>query len=296
MALRRRRKTMVLHRTDHRLDLSPAGRNLFVSREKELQQRQAQRIRRWMRLVMILVLAAAGVTAGIIAFHYLAPWFRSEITVEDAGSSTASALATPAPDEPTGTDAQGLPEYGEEVTLFIINSWDPAPEGFLPELELAGTVSVDKRMVPALNALLAAAQADGVPLTFTEGYVAPEEQQRRFDAKVQELMKTQGLTAVMARTEAAALTPKPGESDFQTGFCLRVTGDPAAVDSTRVYSWLRANMGKYGFIFRYPQYKEASTGMAYDPTVIRWVGGAAAAAMQQRGLCLEEYIDYLATQ
>lgn len=296
MALRRRRKPMVLRRTDNRLDLSPAGRNLFVTREKELQQRQALRIRRWMRVVMLLVFAAAGVAAAIIGLHYLAPWFQSEITVDDGSSAPVSAAVTPAPDEPIGTDAQGLPEYGEEVTLFLINSWDPAPEGYLPDLQAVANVLVDKRMAPALEALLEAAGNDGVTLTFAEGYVAPEEQQRRFDAQVETLMKTQGLTAVMARTEAAALTPKPGESDFQTGFCLRLEGDPAIFDTSKVYSWLRSNMGRYGFIFRYPQYKEAFTGMAYDPTVIRWVGSAAAAAMQQRGLCLEEYIDYLATQ
>ena len=291
----RRTKPMTLHRTDHRLDLSPAGRNLFVSREKELQQRQAQRIRRWMRLVMILVLTAVGVAAAIIAVYYLAPWFRSEITVKET-SSAVSAQASADPAAPAGVDDQGLPRYGEEVTLFTISSDSPGEKDYVPELEQVENVLADVRCVPALKALLAAAREEGVSLTLTEGFVSAEEQERRFNAAVETLMEEKGLTAVMARTEAATLTPKPGESDFQTGFCFRVAGDPATFDGTKVYSWLRGVLGKYGFIFRYPQYKEEFTGLAYDPTVIRWVGGDAARAMQQRGLCLEEYIDYLATQ
>ena len=55
-------------------------------------------------------------------------------------------------------------------------------------------------------------------------------------------------------------------------------------------------MGKYGFIFRWPADKKDSTGCEEDLTVLRYVGGEYATAMQQRSLCLEEYISYLASQ
>ena len=145
--------------------------------------------------------------------------------------------------------------------------------------------------------MAAAAKADGLALTCTEGYVSYQEQGERFEEKVDQLME-EGLTAVMARTEAQSLVPEAGESDFQTGMCLRlaVSGDAESFEKSKTYSWLRNNMGKYGFIFRYPEGKESFTGCTADPGVIRYVGSAAAAAMQQRSMCLEEYIDYLASQ
>ena len=113
---------------------------------------------------------------------------------------------------------------------------------------------------------------------------------------VQRLMDTQDLTTVMARDEAARTEPEPGESDFQTGLCLRLYGDPATFADSRTYTWLKANMGTYGFVFRYPAYKEEATGLTADWTVIRYVGRTHAQAMQQLSLCLEEYLDYLDSQ
>ena len=55
-------------------------------------------------------------------------------------------------------------------------------------------------------------------------------------------------------------------------------------------------MGKYGFVFRYPADKEDATGHIADYTVLRYVGSVHAEAMQQRSMCLEEYISYLNSQ
>ena len=64
---------MVLDRTDHRVDIGPAGRNLFISRDKQLQSRQAKRLRLMMRAVMVLgvlvVLAGVSLCVGL----YLVP-------------------------------------------------------------------------------------------------------------------------------------------------------------------------------------------------------------------------------
>ena len=108
----------------------------------------------------------------------------------------------------------------------------------------------------------------------------------------------EGLTAVMARTEAQSLVPEAGESDFQTGMCLRlaVSGDAESFEKSKTYSWLRNNMGKYGFVFRYPADKEDYTGCTEDLTVIRYVGSGHATSMQQLSMCLEEYISYLSRQ
>ena len=292
----RRKKPVILKRSDHRLDLGPVGYNLFVSRDKQQEERSARRLRAWMRAVIGLVIAGGLVVAGLFVWSYLVPYFHEELQIgaasgleSEPASSEVSALPV--------YDEMGLPVYGDEVNLFVINPEEPAQEDFAPQLGAAAGVQVDSRIVAAVELMAAAAKEDGLALTFTEGYVSYQEQGERFEEKVDQLME-EGLTAVMARTEAQSLVPEAGESDFQTGMCLRlaVSGDAESFEKSKTYSWLRNNMGKYGFIFRYPEGKESYTGCTADPGVIRYVGSAAAAAMQQRSMCLEEYIDYLASQ
>lgn len=292
----RRKKPVILKRSDHRLDLGPAGYNLFVSRDKQQEERSARRLRAWMRAVIGLVIAGGAVVAGLFIWSYLVPYFHQELQIgaasgleSEPASSEVSALPV--------YDEMGLPVYDNEVNLFVINPEEPAQEDFAPQLGTAAGVQVDSRIVAAVELMAAAAKEDGLALTFTEGYVSYQEQGERFEEKVDQLME-EGLTAVMARTEAQSLVPEAGESDFQTGMCLRlaVSGDAESFEKSKTYSWLRNNMGKYGFIFRYPEGKESYTGCTADPSVIRYVGSAAAAAMQQRSMCLEEYIDYLASQ
>lgn len=292
----RRKKPVILKRSDHRLDLGPAGYNLFVSRDKQQEERSARRLRAWMRAVIGLVIAGGLVVAGLFVWSYLVPYFHEELQIgaasgleSEPASSEVSALPV--------YDEMGLPVYDNEVNLFVINPEEPAQEDFAPQLGAAAGVQVDSRIVAAVELMAAAAKEDGLALTFTEGYVSYQEQGERFEEKVDQLME-EGLTAVMARTEAQSLVPEAGESDFQTGMCLRlaVSGDAESFEKSKTYSWLRNNMGKYGFIFRYPEGKESYTGCTADPGVIRYVGSAAAAAMQQRSMCLEEYIDYLASQ
>ena len=292
----RRKKPVILKRSDHRLDLGPVGYNLFVSRDKQQEERSARRLRAWMRAVIGLVIAGGLVVAGLFVWSYLVPYFHEELQIgaasgleSEPASSEVSALPV--------YDEMGLPVYGDEVNLFVINPEEPAQEDFAPQLGTAAGVQVDSRIVAAVELMAAAAKEDGLALTFTEGYVSYQEQGERFEEKVDQLME-EGLTAVMARTEAQSLVPEAGESDFQTGMCLRlaVSGDAESFEKSKTYSWLRNNMGKYGFIFRYPEGKESYTGCTADPGVIRYVGSADAAAMQQRSMCLEEYIDYLASQ
>ena len=93
-----------------------------------------------------------------------------------------------------------------------------------------------------------------------------------------------------------SLSPAIGVRDFQTGMCLRLAGDKETDEQTKTYSWLKAKMGKYGFVFRYPDGKTNYTDVDPDPTVLRYVGSKNATAMQQRSMCLEEYISYLNDQ
>ncbi len=293
---KKQEKREILKRTDHRLDLSVAGRNLFISRDKQAQSRSARRIKVWMRVVLTLVILFGSVAAALFAVSYLGPWLQSEMSVGTGSSVSASSLPSTVTSTIPEYDSMGLPVYSEEVCLFLVNKENPVKKSFTPELSEVNGIQVDSRITGALRLLSTAAKEDGLALVFTEGYISYEEQEKRFNAIADKLMKEEGLTTVMAKSEAEAIEPQPGKSDFQSGMCVRLEGDPKTFEDSRTYSWLKANMGKYGFIFRYPQYKEDATGLEANPTVIRYVGSASAAAMQQRSLCLEEYISYLDSQ
>lgn len=297
---KKQKKRDYLKHTDHRLEIGPAGRNLFISRDKQAQDKSARRIKVWMRVVIGLVILVAAAAALFFIGVYLVPYFHSEFTVSGSpGTSEVSSSLSSGPLESLPLyDENGLPVYGDDLNLFVVNEASPATAEFVPELAEIGGVLVDKRLADALRGLISAAKEDGLALVFTEGYVSYEEQKKRFDSKVEELMNgPDSLTTVMARTEAKMVEPQPGESDFQSGLCIRLqTDDAAKFEDSRTYSWLKSNMGKYGFVFRYPADKEDSTGVKADPSVIRYVGSENAAAMQQRSMCLEEYISYLNSQ
>lgn len=87
-------------------------------------------------------------------------------------------------------------------------------------------------------------------------------------------------------------TVSAGFSDHHTGyvFTLKRTSKSLSPDD---YTWLNENAHNYGFVFRYPDDKEPLTGVSSYPNCLRYVGVAHANLMKQKGLCLEEYIEFL---
>lgn len=264
---------------------------MFVSQEKQAQHQAARRIKFWSRIVAtVAVLGMVGVAVFFLWF-YLVPYFHQELITPTVATDDPDASMEPLPDY----DENGLPVYGNEVNLFTISETEPNPE-YEPRLAQIESVRVDARITDALRQLSAAASEDGYVLIFTDGYVSAEEQGKRYEEKVEELMENGQQTAVMAKTDARALIPMAGESDFQTGLCLRVAADKKTFPQSKTYTWLKTNMGRFGFVFRYPDDKEDYTNVKGDPTVLRYVGIENASAMQQRSMCLEEYISYLNDQ
>jgi D-alanyl-D-alanine carboxypeptidase len=83
----------------------------------------------------------------------------------------------------------------------------------------------------------------------------------------------------------------PGESEHELGLTFDVTTrtDKPAFDQTEQCAWLFAHAHEYGFILRYPEGKEAITGVPYESWHYRYVGKEAAQIIHDNGWCLEEY-------
>ena len=92
---------------------------------------------------------------------------------------------------------------------------------------------------------------------------------------------------------------KPGYSDYHTGTTVMVqgitsTGGLFSLSGRQEAMWLKENAHKYGFIFRYPSNKKALTGYEL-PWQLRYVGIPHAGVMYEEDLCLEEYLETMAT-
>lgn len=284
----KRRKKQYSIGNPNRSKMGLGRRSMFVSQEKQAQHQAARRLKFWSRIVAAGAIAGVAGVAAFFLWFYLVPYFHQELFTGQNGTPDAAVSGEPLPDY----DSMGLPMYGDDINLRIINASQPDGE-YVPRLAQIDNIQVDVHIADALRSLTQAAKEDGLVLIFTDGYVSCEEQEKRFTAKAEELMNNGDRTAVMAKTEARAQVPMAGESDFQTGLCLRLAADRETFEQSKPYTWLKANMGKYGFVFRYPEDKDDFTGMDPDPTVLRYVGGKNAEAMQQRSMCLEEYVSYL---
>ena len=114
----------------------------------------------------------------------------------------------------------------------------------------------------------------------------------------------QAIWADTLRREGAAFTKKyvalPGCSEHETGLAIDLAEKADTIDFIRpafpydgVCGAFRRAAARYGFIERYREDKTGLTGIAAEPWHFRYVGAPHAQLMEQRGLCLEEYIALL---
>ena len=92
----------------------------------------------------------------------------------------------------------------------------------------------------------------------------------------------------------------PGCSEHQTGWAIDVGDNRGVLDFIRpafphsgICQTFREQAAAFGFVERYPQRKEAVTGIAYEPWHFRYVGIPHAAILTEGNLTLEEYIALL---
>lgn len=93
-------------------------------------------------------------------------------------------------------------------------------------------------------------------------------------------------------------TFEAGHSDYHTGRTFdmfRMGSDmiPSYFAAEGDCAWFAENAAQYGFIVRYPEGKEGSTGEKPRAYTYRYVGAPHAVYMKDNGLCLEEYISEL---
>ena len=92
----------------------------------------------------------------------------------------------------------------------------------------------------------------------------------------------------------------PGCSEHQTGLAIDLGENRPDIDflcpafpDDGPCGELRRRAADYGFVLRYPEGKEAVTGIGHEPWHFRYVGWPHAKLMEEHHLVLEEYLSWL---
>ncbi|MEO5499562.1 MAG: M15 family metallopeptidase [Candidatus Saccharimonadales bacterium] len=139
-----------------------------------------------------------------------------------------------------------------------------------------------------LQQLVNAAEADGEPLMISSAFRSKQEQQELYDEFV----------AKNGEVLAAQYVSPPGSSEHHTGMSVdfaSVSDDCAEDSDTCSLSqsgaiWLADNANRFGFIQRYPEGKQQTTGVAYEPWHFRFVGKSLSKAMSGTELTFDEVV------
>ena len=148
-----------------------------------------------------------------------------------------------------------------DARLTLVNANLPLAEGTTPSLAVADDatgVQLEAEAAQSYRTMAAAAQQQGVTLTLAAGY-------------------------------------QDTTDEYATGYGADIlsadsTEKNTAFAKSRAYEWLTAYAAEYGFVERWPEDRQAATGMAYAPWHWRYVGRENALALRASGLSLEEFL------
>ena len=186
----------------------------------------------------------------------------------------------------------------ENWNLLLVNQDYILPETFTVKTAKIsdGTQSLDYRVVPHYNKMVAAAKADGISLIAISGYRTLERQRNNFTRKIN-YYQGLGYSKAEATRLASKIVLMPGTSEHNAGLAMDFgTNGNTTLDEnfgkTEAFKWLSEHAADYGFILRYAADTTAITKVTYEPWHWRYVGEKAAGEIKARGVTLEEYLGY----
>lgn len=177
--------------------------------------------------------------------------------------------------------------------LILVNAAHPLADGPSPELaapdEFHSEILMERQAARLLDACVRAA-GGWQAIAPVSGWRSLEEQRQ--------------IWADTWNREGEEFTRKyvapPRCSEHQTGLAIDLGARLERIDFIRPYfpddgvcGQFRRLAADYGFIQRYRREKERVTGIAEEPWHFRYVGAPHARLMEDNGLCLEEYGDFL---
>ncbi len=193
-----------------------------------------------------------------------------------------------------------IPKSKKEITdwkLVLVNFENSLPDDFAIDLvNIDKTRKFDSRAIQPLNEMLQAMKNDGITNIWVQSaYRSMEHQKEVFERKVKQY-ENQGKPREEAEKLVLQTINKPGKSEHNLGLAVDFNYVDYQFDETAGFVWLKENAETYGFILRYTKEKENITKVDYEPWHWRYVGKEHAVKMNEMGMCLEEYVEYLESQ
>lgn len=220
----------------------------------------------------------------------------------ESGSTSSPESGSASTSEPASATGTAATTGGGDADwlLTLVNNNVKLPDGWEDTLEtkVADSSTGKELATVAADAFINmknAAAAEGVDLMLCSGYRSVEYQQSLFDAEKQKWLD-KGNSEEEAYNQAKTVVAVPGYSEHNSGLAADIVTPKhqnldEAFGKTDAAKWLFEHAPEYGFILRYPENKQAITGIIYEPWHYRYVGVENAKAITASGLCLEEYLD-----
>ena len=220
----------------------------------------------------------------------------------ESGSTSSPESGSASTSEPASATGTAATTGGGDADwlLTLVNNNVKLPDGWEETLEIkvADTSTGKELATVAADAFINmknAAAAEGIDLMLCSGYRSVEYQQSLFDAEKQKWLD-KGNSEEEAYNQAKTVVAVPGYSEHNSGLAADIVTPKhqnldEAFGKTDAAKWLFEHAPEYGFILRYPENKQAITGIIYEPWHYRYVGVENAKAITASGLCLEEYLD-----
>ena len=236
-----------------------------------------------------IVLCSLGlclIGAGVSIF-YLKPQWLHMGSVEDKKVETSIPKKVEKKEEKPKTD---LPQVSSKDWNLVLVNRDNKLAELNPQLVDVEEIKVDSRIAEPTQQFLAAARAIAPEESLISGYRSVEEQTELYNERVAQLEAT-GLSHEEAERQAQTQVQVPGASEHQTGLAIDMSAPNGL--SEEVVQQIIALAPQYGFVLRYPEGKNAITGVDYENWHFRYVGVENAQYMVKHQLVLEEYIQKL---
>lgn len=153
---------------------------------------------------------------------------------------------------------------------------------------LNGGGFVTKDTKAALSKLFADAKKNGIStIRVSSAFRSYQTQEDLFNTYVKNEQKN-GLSLSQATTKANTYSAKPGHSEHQLGTTVDLMACASPCNfydsiNTPLYTYIKRNAHKFGFIISYPDGSEPYTGYVYEPWHIRYVGNTFANELYNKG-------------
>ncbi|TCD54569.1 D-alanyl-D-alanine carboxypeptidase family protein [Alloscardovia theropitheci] len=193
------------------------------------------------------------------------------------------------------TIAQKFGITSDDWRLVLVNRTHTRPEMNPALAQIDSRCAVDSRIASDLEQFLAHAQRIDRNVHYISCYRSVEYQHEVFERYVNDEMSAHpDWSREQAETQVKTYSQPAGASEHQTGLAVDLSSqEELNAQNPDLARKIQEIAPQYGFILRFPQGGEKSTGVGYEDWHYRYVGPDIARYITDRGWTLEEFIKHI---